>query len=195
MAQTGTPKYRAAVKRLRDLQRNAHDVLVQLYEELCEIRRTKLWKEGPYQSFERFMYEEIGWAAQKFANFELAVKRFGPELIRNCGWEVACTMLRVPENSLAEKQVLGRIEEMTQKRGGRAPSAEAVERVIRQEIPPQRPVGYRPTEADRLREEVRRLQEEVRRLKHELAQEKSARKATEAKLRRRKNGGDDAHVS
>jgi len=164
-----TERYVTWVQSLRELHSSTVRALVSYYNAIKEGLDNGIWREGPYQSAERFLHMELGIHPQRWAHWTLAMQRFGESRIERWGFEVATTVLRTPQGSAAEHTVLQAIDSMTNERGGMSPSAEAVLRVVEKVVPPQRRVGRVETEEDRLRRKIRDLETQLATAQRKLA--------------------------
>lgn len=164
-----TERYVNWVQSLRELHNSTVRALVDYYNAIKLGLDQGIWREGPYQSAERFLNMELGIHPQRWAHWTLAMERFGENRIEQWGFEVATTVLRTQHGSDAERTVLQAIDNMTKERGGMAPSAEAVTRVVEKVVPVQRRVGRLETEEDRLRAKVRDLEAQLATTNRKLA--------------------------
>jgi len=185
------PEYVAQVQEIRLLLQEARRTIVQLVRKVIAFRDSGIWKKGPWQSFERCAFNELGISPQRIANIEAAMMRYGDQWVEKFGDEAAIIALRLPPNSNEESNALKALDEATKERG-RPPSSEAAVRIIAKFVPEQRPINSTETEEDRLRKAVRRLQDEITELKKKLVLEARARANAEmlvAKLKKRIAGG------
>lgn len=94
------------------------------------------------------------------------------DTLEKYGWEAAVYLVRLAPSSMAEREVLKRLDEMTERRGGRPPSAEAVGRLVSTVQPAPQPLRVVPSEADRLRAAIRKLEGQLMDTKAKLAETK-----------------------
>lgn len=178
-----TPRYVGWVSRIRELQAQGRSLILAIYDEICIGRDTLLWSEGPYQSFERFLDQELGIHPQRWAHIESSIKRFGRDWVGKYGHEIATLMLRLPPDSEQEKTAFELIQKMEDVRG-RPPSDESVARVVSKLVPPARPVRAKMSEEERLRKVVHDLQRQLKEARKQLLVEQRARSSAEAKVLR-----------
>ena len=163
---TGT--YNKWVHAVRAVEIDARRVVINLYHLLKDGQKKKLWKHGPYRNFQECLMYEFGISAARWNGLQQTITRFGEDTVEAFGYESCVTMLRLPPKSPEEKSVFQEIAEKTQKYGGRAPSSDAVARVVAKYVPSQKPVDATPTIVERLREELRAVKVELRATRVEL---------------------------
>lgn len=155
------PAYVAWVEAVRAKQAEGRSIVLGLYDLIRQGEERDLWELGPWKSFEECISQEYGIHPQRYRHLHNAIDRFGREWIATNSFEAALCVLRTRQGSPAEKTVLAEIDQLAKKHG-RAPSVEAVDRVVRSYTRDARPVRSELTEAERLRERVYELEKELR---------------------------------
>jgi hypothetical protein len=159
-AQIVDAEYIAWVERVRKTQADGRSLILKVYDAVRAGYELDVWRRGPWKSFEESIDREFGIHPQRYAHLHESIMRFGRAWVTAKSFEGTLFMLRLPAGSASEKRVIDRVEEL-EKKYGRPPSPEAIDRLVRREIPSARPVRSQMTETDRLRAKVRELEKDL----------------------------------
>lgn len=121
--------YDKMVAALRSMRENIAKASLAPFKALREIRDNRWYEYGPHATFELFIVREYGMDAKRFATIENIVARFGEPFVIQNGIDTAAVLLRVVIGG--EQRAQSVLQEMTDTRGGRAPSPEALLRALR----------------------------------------------------------------
>jgi hypothetical protein len=176
----GTPAYQAWVKSVHDVMSYMRHAAVKLYEEIKRGKDQKLWKQGPWRTFEECIEQEYSMSSVRWSRLEESIKRFGPKFINDFGYDTTIQILRLPKDSDAERQVIQEVEKMREN-AGRPPASRTVAHVVDQAIgkfPAIHPTKEKQSEAQIWRNRTGVFEAQVNELKAALVAEKDSHKNT-----------------